>query len=165
MVSSSLILQHLHLILGWPPSSSTDLYDHRAPALSLSPWASLPEGECHWLWVWARSGKCVHGLDPEWQPHSVSHLPYLKPINCWTGFTLTNILLTQAALAESLSSLIQTSTLLKFLGNYPILSLNLRSRGIQDRNHRFWWWPQERSLLKEGERKLRLCPLCHGHSK
>lgn len=30
MVSSSLILQCLCLILGWPPSSSTDLYDHRA---------------------------------------------------------------------------------------------------------------------------------------
>lgn len=61
MVSSSLILQHLHLILGWPPSSSMNLYDHRAPALSLSPWASLPDGECHWLWVWAHSGKRFTG--------------------------------------------------------------------------------------------------------
>lgn len=32
MVSSSLISQRLHLILGWPPSSSTDLYDNPEPA-------------------------------------------------------------------------------------------------------------------------------------
>lgn len=32
MVSSSLISQCLHLILGWPPSSSTDLYDNPEPA-------------------------------------------------------------------------------------------------------------------------------------
>lgn len=89
-----------------------------------------------------------HWLDPEWQPHSVSHLPYLKAMNCWTGFALTNILLTLAAWAESFSSLIQTSTLLEYLGNYPILSLNLRSWGIRDRNHRFWGWPGERSFMK-----------------
>lgn len=92
-----------------------------------------------------------HWLDPEWQPRSVSHLPYLKPINCWTGFSVINILLTQAALAESFSSLIQTSILLKYLGNYPILSLTPRSWGIRDRNQILVMAMREEALWEKEE--------------
>lgn len=99
--------QHLCLIPWWPHSSSADLYEQGAPlhsfSLSRPSRSEMPLA----LVCLVHSRKCAHCLEPVRLFHSISHFPYLLPLNCWAGCLVINSLLTQVALSKSLSNLMQ----------------------------------------------------------
>lgn len=103
--------QHLCLIPWWPHSSSADLYEQGAPlhsfSLSRPSRSEMPLA----LVCLVHSRKYAHCLEPVRLFHSISHFPYLLPLNCWAGCLVINSLLTQVALSKSLSNLMQASIL------------------------------------------------------